>query len=385
MLIVTLTCLLLIFYFVELRIHNRYLQKIPTRILVTGSRGKSSIVRLIFAGIADHKKTMAKTTGSNAVVSNEDGTEIPLLRNGTATVLEQIKIIRRAAKNNVDVLIIESMALRPELQKIESNKLIRPTIHVLSNIRPDHLDVMGSDDTKIAKSYLDSIYKKSQLISTQGTIDKLGDKSIFRNLPTTADLDQSEIQQIKEGLNYVEHDENIELAFSVCQQLGLQPEQIIAGLKKAKPDAGALTTKQIKIDGKNIVFVNAFAANDPDSIVKIWREQSGSMENNVRSITVINTRFDRQYRTAQLANLIGNEISTDFYIVTGNDIDLFLHHLDPAKIDGKVYTSYGSSIKKLLKKIKPLLNEGTIVFGIGNFAGVGSRLIKWFEGPHDSI
>jgi gamma-polyglutamate synthase len=378
-LVLVLTCSLLLFYFVELKIHNRYLNQIPTRILVTGSRGKSSIVRLIYAGVSNYKKAMAKTTGSCTVLIDEHGTEIPLLRNGTATVLEQIKIIRKAAKANVDVLIVESMALRPELQKVESSKLIRPTIHVLSNIRPDHVDVMGKNKSEISKSYLGSIYNNAQLITTQEILDKVGDKSFFPNLPTIARLDQIEIQQIKKRLNYIEHDENIELAFSTCQNLGIGTEEIIAGSKTSKPDAGALTTKQIKIDDKNIYFINAFAANDPDSIVKIWREQSSTIENKTRTITIINTRYDRQYRTAQLAELVGKEILTDSYIVTGNDIDLFLHHLDLDNLDGKVLTSYGFSPKKLLKKLKPLLQEQTVIFGIGNFADLGSKLKKVLE------
>ena len=63
-----LSILLLILFvagFIEIYIHKLSLEKIPIRIHVNGTRGKSSVTRLIAAGLrAGGLNTFAKTTGT---------------------------------------------------------------------------------------------------------------------------------------------------------------------------------------------------------------------------------------------------------------------------------------------------------------------------------
>ncbi|SVD58206.1 uncharacterized protein METZ01_LOCUS411060, partial [marine metagenome] len=67
MIIITLGILLLILIFlglVESHYHRLSIAQIPIRIHVNGSRGKSSVTRLIAAGLrAGGLKALAKTTG----------------------------------------------------------------------------------------------------------------------------------------------------------------------------------------------------------------------------------------------------------------------------------------------------------------------------------
>ncbi len=64
-----------------------------------GTRGKSSVTRLIAAGLrAGGKKVLAKTTGSAPRLIFEDGSEIPIIRYFGANIKEQLKIIKYAAK-----------------------------------------------------------------------------------------------------------------------------------------------------------------------------------------------------------------------------------------------------------------------------------------------
>ncbi|MBM4170972.1 MAG: hypothetical protein FJ214_03780 [Ignavibacteria bacterium] len=51
-------------------------------------------------------------------------------------------MIKRAAKNNVDAIILECMSIKPELQIIES-KVLNPHYYVITNIREDHLEELG--------------------------------------------------------------------------------------------------------------------------------------------------------------------------------------------------------------------------------------------------
>ena len=69
--IVTLSLLLILLILIilgvfESRMHQIALSKIPIRIHINGTRGKSSVTRLIAAGLRSHGiKTFAKTTGSS--------------------------------------------------------------------------------------------------------------------------------------------------------------------------------------------------------------------------------------------------------------------------------------------------------------------------------
>ncbi|MCK5258708.1 MAG: hypothetical protein KAJ69_04240, partial [Thermoplasmatales archaeon] len=57
----------IIFHRIEKLNHQKRLKSIPIRIWVNGSRGKSSVTRLIAAGLrTDGKRVIAKTTGTSA-------------------------------------------------------------------------------------------------------------------------------------------------------------------------------------------------------------------------------------------------------------------------------------------------------------------------------
>ena len=90
--------------------------------------------------------TVAKTTGTAARFINPDGQEEPVYRKfGMANIVEQIGIVRRAAAYSPDALVIECMAVMPDLQEVNERKLIRSTICVICNVREDHLAEMGPD------------------------------------------------------------------------------------------------------------------------------------------------------------------------------------------------------------------------------------------------
>ena len=74
--------------------------------------------------------------------------------------------------------------------------------------------------------------------------------------------------------NYYEHQENVELALSVCEEIGINREIALKGILKNKPDPGALVIWKIKINNSVNQFVSAFAANDPQSTLDICNKLS---------------------------------------------------------------------------------------------------------------
>lgn len=109
---------------IEFRIHKNSLSKIPIRIHVNGSRGKSSVVRLIASGLrSGGLKTVAKTTGTSPRIIDEYGNDKYIHRLRSASIGEQISLIRRFSKIRPDALVIECMAVNPQYTLVQHLQL----------------------------------------------------------------------------------------------------------------------------------------------------------------------------------------------------------------------------------------------------------------------
>ena len=88
--IIAITILAFIAAVIERQLYDRALNKIDLRILVNGTRGKTSVTRLIAASLNAYGiRTYAKTTGSEARWVLPDGSEIDFRKGKPPTVLEQ--------------------------------------------------------------------------------------------------------------------------------------------------------------------------------------------------------------------------------------------------------------------------------------------------------
>ena len=163
--LLVLLILLLIIGILESYLHEYYLRNIPIRIHVNGARGKSSVTRLIASGLRETgKKVLAKTTGSSPRIINEKGQDIAIHRLRSASIGEQVRLIRNFSKQNIDILIIECMAVQPQYQWISEQKMIKSSVSVITNVRPDHLDEMGYTMNDIAMSLSNSIPSNGTLV-----------------------------------------------------------------------------------------------------------------------------------------------------------------------------------------------------------------------------
>ena len=61
-------------------------------------------------------------------------------------------MMRLAKKEKAEILVIECMAVNPQLQYISQEKMLEADIVVISNVRLDHLHEMGSTLPEIAVS-----------------------------------------------------------------------------------------------------------------------------------------------------------------------------------------------------------------------------------------
>ncbi len=365
--------------------HKRALRQIPTRIHVNGTRGKSSVTRLIAAGLrAGELRTCAKTTGTLARMIMPDGQEFPIYRPSKPNVLEQLRIVRTAADQGAQVLVIECMALQPSLQSLSEEKLVRANHAVITNARADHLDVMGPEEPDVAKALAGMIPPGGNLYTAERRhLDIFREACADRGTNLIA-ITEEDIAKITAedlaGFRYIEHAENLAVALKVCADLGVAKEVALAGMKSASPDPGVLTDHALEFFGRHIRFVNAFAANDPESTERIWSMVSSQHAHLQRRIAVVNCRADRADRSRQLAEQATRWEGVDHYLLIGTGTYIFgkravLYDVEPSRI------TYAEDrrIEEIFELILELAGRSALVIGVANIGGQGLELARYFK------
>ena len=109
----------LAYLFYEKWANDRAVRSFQHIIHVNGIRGTTSVCRLIDAHLRGAGyRVFTKTTGSTPCYIDTQGQEHKIRRWGNANIGEQLSIIRRAHRQKAQILIIECMAVQPELQRI---------------------------------------------------------------------------------------------------------------------------------------------------------------------------------------------------------------------------------------------------------------------------
>ena len=161
----------------------------------------------------------------------------------------------------------------------------------------------------------------------------------------------------------------VSLSLSVCKKLGIKEDVALKGMLKTKPDPGALLIWNLNYKSKKNQFVSAFAANDPDSTLKVWDLIKN--KSNYKKCIFLNCRDDRRYRTIQLINLIHTKIKPDLLIVRGDNVKPLIADMDNSKI--KLFDMSSDQLDVINFMVN--LNQHFIV-GIGNIVGWGDLFLK---------
>lgn len=358
--------------------HARYRRRIPVRVHVNGTRGKSSVARLIGAGLrGGGLRVVAKTTGSAAAFVHVDGRETPVARRGGPNIREQLGVMRAAVRERCDALVIECMAVRPDLQRVCEQSIVRATHGVITNVRPDHLEVMGPTLDDVAASLAGTVPRGARLYTAEaayaGYLESVSRQrgSSFR-LCVPEDVTESEMS----GFAYEEFADNVALALAVCLDAGVPREAALAGMRKVTPDVGALTRWTLVEDGKRIEFINAFAANDAVSYVRIWQRLGLDLDAS-RAVMLMNNRADRQRRGKDLAPLFGRELAAVHYALIGTGTPVLADMLLRQGLPRQVVSDLSRlDAAALWTRLTALVPDGGMVVGVGNIAGIGHDLLE---------
>jgi gamma-polyglutamate synthase len=370
---------------VELGLHRRALAKIPIRVHVNGTRGKSSVTRLIAAGLREAGiRTCAKTTGTLARMILPDGSELPIYRPAGPNIIEQKRIVAAATEAGAQALVIECMALQPELQSVCETKLIAATHGVITNARPDHLDVMGPGPREVALALAGMTPRGGKLFTAEREqLSVLAMACADRRSQLVA-IDAEDVAAVTRdelaGFRYREHADNVALALSVCADLGVERAVALSGMQRAAPDPGALTVHDVRFFGRRLLFYNAFAANDPVSTEQLWQLALDGAPDARARIAIVNCRADRPERSQQLGAEIGRWAPPDQIVLMGTGTYLFARAASKSGYDmARLVFVEGLTVEEIFERIVSLSGRSALLFGMGNIGGQGIELARYFQ------
>ncbi len=353
-------------------LHRRKLRRLPIRVLVNGTRGKSSVTRLIAGALREAGvRTIAKTTGSAASIILEDGTEMPVPRKHGARITEQKAFTRLAVARGAKAVVVECMAVRPESQKAFSSQLVRPSLSVITNARVDHIEEMGAAESDTVAALALSIPRNGVLVSADRRFKGFSNRFVEAD-PSLIDADTLA------GFAYPLFAENLALALAVSGELGIDRATALRGMAAARPDIGVMRIYRIEASPFPSIVVSGFAANDRRSTELVWEKAAESLPSGLPVILLYNNRADREYRIAEFLSLPSVLAHISLVAVTG----------DHAKKVARLFSRRGAktlAVEKsmdcevLLASLGRRSGGEYILFGVGNIHGMGRDLVEYCD------
>ena len=215
--------------------------------------------------------------------------------------------MRDAVAFSPDALVVECMAVTPDLQEVNERELIRSTVCVISNVREDHLAEMGPTLDDVARSLSRSMPIGGICVTAErDRLHLLREEAARRNcLLVEVDPDTVSDAEV-DRFTSITFKENVAIALAVADLSGIDRETALRGMLSAAPDPGALTVNRYALAGdRKVVFANLFAANDPASTLMNFELllERGLIVDPVN--LVINCRSDRVERNGQMGALTG--------------------------------------------------------------------------------
>ena len=352
--IIEITCLCVTGYIInsflkEQKGVDESIKNILIRIHVNGIRGKTSVTRMIGSVLRNRYKTFTKTTGSEPKIIYPNGSEELIKREGLVNIKEQIEIIKKAHDCGVECIVFECMAVEPLLQRTLEERVMKSTIGVITNIRYDHEDVMGESLGEIAKSLCNTIPYNSILIVPKdiSCLDVLIKVSTERNTKIRyADISNVPIGY-SQRFEFMNFDENVAIVLEVADILGIPKNVALIDMLETKHDIGRgyLITKIV--DDKKISFLNSFANNDVQSLIKMLSFVKFKL--NDKKIGILSHRKDRIKRTVGMIPFI---ISYEFdTIVVNCDSNLIEDELRISGFKGEIITIDTNDREEVIKRI----------------------------------
>jgi poly-gamma-glutamate synthase PgsB/CapB len=273
--------------------------------------------------------------------------------------------------------------LIPFLQWLCEGRLVRATHAVITNARADHLDVMGPDEVDVARALAGMTpYGAKLFTAEQRHLDVFREACRDRNSElvtvTPEDVDRVTPLELSQ-FRYVEHAENVALALRVCEDLQIERGVALQGMWNMRPDPGAMTVHELDFFGREVNFINGFAANDPESTERIWKMALDRYPDVEKRIAIFNCRADRPDRSRQLAEAVMNWPEADHYLLIGGGTYIFAKTATKLGMNPmKIAFAEGQRVEEIFETILDLSGRSSLVMGMANIGGPGLDLVRFF-------
>lgn len=374
MLVLLLTSVFLLSLLAEKAWHRRRLRALPLRIGVTGTRGKSTVTRLLASVLReDGRRVLAKTTGSEARLILPDGSEVEIRRRGIPTILEQKGLVRRAVRAGADCLVAEMMSIRPENLFVEAHHLLQPNVVAVTNVRADHTEAMGNRPDQVGAALAPAFHPRAAVFVPQSSVRYFGSATGSIE-PVPAGI-SSPLTATHPQLQRQEFQGDLDLVYQVARRLGVSGEVIARGIGKARHDLGRLALWILERGSRRLYLVNAFSANDPESTWEALDKARALLPDSTALAGILNLRSDRPGRTLQwLSELRSGGLGrfAQLYVTGG--------HAVAARRSVRGLRRIGrASPEEITETVASGLPDRGILFGFGNMAGAGRLIVEYWK------
>ena len=343
------------------RLHGRRLARVPVRIHVAGTRGKTSVARLVGAGLAQGgRRVLVRTTGTEPQLIYPDGVEERWPRLGPTSISEIGRLVRIAAEVEADTLVLESMAIEPEYLWASERYLVRATHLVVTNLRPDHEEVFRLPDEDMETAAGTLVPRGGQVFLTPES-----DCPALRTACAASGCTATMVTNPEgEPLEI-----NRQLALAVCRDLGVAEAVALAGMETARPDSGAFAVFTVGQPQAAWRLVSAFACNDPVSLERLWRAHPHGPD----PVVLLNARADRPLRTQAFLALLARLEPSVRLVLLGPVPLRWTRQAGFAA--AQVSRLRSQSPQGALEELGGLVAPGGTVWGVGNYAGLGAEIV----------
>ena len=252
------------------------------------------------------------------------------------------------------------------------------TIGVITNVRPDHLDVMGPTVADVAVALSSTVPYNSTMVLGDARftslIQRVCDERGTKLLVGRPEEIPSEWMQ---GFAYLEHEENVATALQITRTLAIDDEVALRGMHKAMPDIGACTFWKIIQKGREIEFANVFAANDLESTITIWQKLGLGSPGEDPSFALLNLRGDRIDRSLLFAESVEVGLKADYYVLIGDIPEIVQRRFERQIPRGRLLYLGNASPEKIFDRIADMTTTRARVGGVGNIGGLGHQILAY--------
>jgi gamma-polyglutamate synthase len=365
---------------VEWRRHRRRLAAVPLRIHVNGTRGKSSVTRLIAAILREHGiSTLAKTTGSAARLILPGGAERPVPRNGAPNLREMIWATKQAVARDARAVVFECMAVNPDLQWVAEHRILKPTVTVVTNARLDHTDVQGASQEQIAARF--PVRRGGTLVTADPIVATMLERKVLAAGGSIHLVERALEPDVVAGMAYLEHPENVALALAVANLLGVPRPVALRGLFSCTPDPGAASVMDFQDDLGRWTLVNLFAANDPQSTFMALSSIEARYPDIRQPTVLFASRADRTARSAEFAGaFVAEQNRFSQLVIWGEKTQAMARKARAGGLPAHRVVDAGSIEPQALTRLLLRSMDGSrAVVGMGNIIGPAGRWLEHLE------